>query len=196
MPTSSGSRPCPPPTQIEEVRKELKKRNPEFKGELNAGIENGKVTWANLIDGTLSDITPIRAFADMQRLVCTGIANGKFSDLGVLRGLPLRQLTFMSNAELRDLTPLEGMLLRELNLMNNPQLTDLTPLKGMPLEFLQLWAWSGSDLTPLKGMPLKWLNIGYNHKNVDLRSSPNRRWKLSSSVAQACPTSRRSGACR
>jgi formylglycine-generating enzyme required for sulfatase activity len=132
--------------QIEEVRKELKKRNPEFAGKFEAVTEKDQVVGLDLTTDGLTDLAPVRAFTGLQRLTCAGTVNGKLRDLGPLRGLPLRALDVYGNGEL----------------------TDLTPLAGMKLELLDLWGWGGSDLTPLKGMPLKWFNCSGTKQKLDL----------------------------
>jgi formylglycine-generating enzyme required for sulfatase activity/WD40 repeat protein len=132
--------------QIEEVCKELKKRNPEFAGKFDAVVEKGQVIGLNITMDGLTDLAPVRAFTGLQRLTSVGTLNGSVCDLGPLRGLPLRQLDLYGNSEL----------------------TDLTPLAGMKLEMLNLWGWGGSDLTPLKGMPLKWLDCAGGKQKLDL----------------------------
>jgi hypothetical protein len=136
----------PAAEQVEEVRKELTKRNPKFKGELESKIENDNVVELALNDPALIDVTPVQVLRNLRRLWCTAGRAGNFRDLGPLQGHPLR----------------------ELYLIDNVKLTDLTPLQGMPLERLSLWCWSGSDVTPLKGMPLKSLNIGGSLNKCDL----------------------------
>jgi serine/threonine protein kinase len=133
----------PAAEQIEEVRKELKKRNPNFKGELTPTIDKGSVVELQLNDPALIDVTPIQALRGLQRLRCF---NSNVRDLGPLLGLPLRQLQFFDAGKI----------------------VDLSPLHGMPLEDLYLWAWTGTDLAPLNGMPLKRLNVGGNYKELDL----------------------------
>jgi hypothetical protein len=132
--------------QIEEVCKELKKRNPEFAGKFDAVVEKDQVIGLNITMDGLTDLAPVRAFTRLQRLTSVGTLNGSVCDLGPLRGLPLRQLDLYGNSEL----------------------TDLTPLAGMKLEMLNLWGWGGSDLTPLKGMPLKWLDCAGGKQKLDL----------------------------
>ena len=122
----------PAAEQIEEVRKELKTRNPEFVGKFDAVTENDQVVGLDLTTDGLTDLSPVRAFSGLQRLTCAGLTNGTLTDLGPLRGLPLRVLEVHGNGDL----------------------TDLTPLAGMKLELLNLWGWGGSDLSALKGMPL------------------------------------------
>ena len=126
--------------------RQLKKLNPDFAGKFEAVVEKDQVVGLDLTSDGLTDLSPVRAFAGMQRLTCAGLTNGALADLGPLRGLPLRVL----------------------EVHGNPDLTDLTPLAGMKLELLNLWGWGGSDLAPLKGMPLKWLNCSGSKQKLDL----------------------------
>ena len=137
----------PAALQVEEVRKGLKKRNPEFDGTLTPTIQNGDVTDLQFTTDHVKDISPVRALVRLRRLLMMGTQPGAGS--------------------LADLSPLKGMSLNCLNLMNN-NVSDLTPLRGMKLERLMLWSWWGSDLTPLEGMPLKWLNCGGRGQRLDL----------------------------
>jgi WD40 repeat protein/poly(3-hydroxybutyrate) depolymerase len=137
----------PPAEQIEEVRKELKRRNPGFDGTLTHKIENGAVTELAFSVEHVSDLAPVRALTHLQVLVCRAT---------------------VSKGQIADLSPLRGLRLRRLDLMHNNKVADLSPLQGMPLEYLDVWQWCGTDLTPLKGMPLKSLNCGGGHQKLDL----------------------------
>jgi serine/threonine protein kinase len=134
--------------QIEEVRKELIRRNPGFDGAASHKIEDGAVTEFNVLTDKISDISPVRAFPKLEVLACYGAGptGGTLADLAQLRGLRLRKLAAF----------------------HNWKITDLRPLVGMPLQELNVWGWRGTDLTPLKGMPLKSLNIGGGYQYLDL----------------------------
>jgi len=137
----------PADEQVEEVRKELKRRNPNFTGTLKPTIKTGTVTELEFQSNGVADLAPVRA-------------------LTRLRNLRIQPAS-TSAAILTDVSPLKGLSLIELNLDGNPIL-DLTPLQGMPLEQLSLWQWRGTDLRPLKGMKLKSLNIGGGMQKLDL----------------------------
>jgi Leucine-rich repeat (LRR) protein len=140
----------PAAEQVEEVRKELIRRNPGFDGMLTPTIKNDAVT--GLIFSTLqvTDISPVRALTRLKSLQMSGrVVNGEIK------------------GSLQDLSPLNGMSLTHLDMRDN-QVWDLTPLQGMPLADLGLWNWAGSDLTPLKGMPLTSLNCGGRRQKIDL----------------------------
>jgi serine/threonine protein kinase len=61
--------------------------------------------------------------------------------------------------EVTDLRVLKGMQLNQLSLAGGPQVSDLSPLRGMPLAGLNLLRCPVSDLSPLRGMPITWLSL-------------------------------------
>ena len=71
-PTSSASPPCRPPQQVEEVRKELMRRNPGFDGKMEHKIEDGVVTEFRIVTDQVTDIAPIRVFNALRVLDCSG----------------------------------------------------------------------------------------------------------------------------
>ncbi len=144
----------PAAEQVEEVRKELKKRNPEFDGTLTPIIENDVVTGIEFFTNQVSDISPVRAFPHLTSLNCRadGLLVGMVSDLKPLKGMPLVRLKLSVNL-VSDLTPLKGMPLTDLHI-DNSQVADLTPLEGMPLKVLNCSYTNVKSLVPLKGMPL------------------------------------------
>ena len=133
--------------QVEEVRKELKRRNPGFDGTLTPTITNGVVTGLAFTTDRVKDLAPVRALTQLRKLEINGTSAGK--------------------GQIADLSSLKGLSLVELSAGSN-QIADLTPLQGMPLKKLYVWQWTGSDLTPLKGMPLEWLNVGGGYQKLDL----------------------------
>lgn len=170
----------PAADQVEEVRKELKKRNPEFDGTLTPTIENDVVTGIAFFTNQVSDISPVRAFPHLTSLNCRadGSLVGMVSDLKPLKGMQLIKLTLSVNP-VSNLTPLKGMPLADLHI-DNSQVADLSPLEGMPLKVLNcsytkvtslvplkgvpltiLWANNTeiADLSPVKGKPLEWITI-------------------------------------
>ena len=158
----------PAAKQVEEVREQLKKRNPGFDGVLTPTIANGAVTELTFNTDHVTNISPIRMLTRLRSIDIRGSdrQKGSLADLTPLTGIPLSELALDFNP-VKDLSPLKGMPLKTLHLMFT-EVTDLTPLGGMPLETLMLWGWHGSDLTPLKGMPLKWLNCGGRRQKLDL----------------------------
>jgi regulation of enolase protein 1 (concanavalin A-like superfamily) len=87
----------PAAEQVEEVRKELMRRNPDFDGNMETRIEDGVVTEFRIVTDQVMDIAPIRVWSALRTLKCRGtLTNGK------------------ANGLLADLTPLEGMNLASL----------------------------------------------------------------------------------
>jgi len=146
----------PAAEQVEEVRKELKRRNPDFDGTLTPTIENDVVTGLAFSTEQVSDVSPVRALTKLKNLKCAG---GKLIDLSPLEGLKLATLD-LSGTQVSDLSPLKGMPLSSLDL-GVSQVRDLSPLKGMPLTSLILNGTPVVDLSPLKGMPLTTLHLSY-----------------------------------
>jgi hypothetical protein len=98
----------PAEQQVEEVRKELMRRNPGFDGKMDPKIEDGVVTEFRIVTDKVTDIAPIRVWSALRVLDCGGTETNK------------------PNGLLADLTPLEGINLaglRHLNL-NNTKVTD------------------------------------------------------------------------
>ena len=83
----------PAEQQVEEVRKELMRRNPGFDGKLEHKIEDGVVTEFKIVTDHVTDIAPIRVFNALRVLDLSGTYSGQ------------------PNGLLADLTPLEGMKL-------------------------------------------------------------------------------------
>ncbi|MCE9525213.1 MAG: protein kinase [Planctomycetales bacterium] len=153
----------PAAEQVEEVRKELMRRNPGLDGTATHKIEDGVVTEFVFtpIKGqdVLMDISPARALVGLTYLnlwSCSGL-----EDLEPLKGLKLTRLIIGSltvSLQLRDLEPLRGMKLTELQLYRC-QVQDLEPLRDMPLTRLTLFSSQIRDCEPLKGMPLTTLRL-------------------------------------
>jgi formylglycine-generating enzyme required for sulfatase activity len=137
----------PAADQVEEVRKELMRRNPGFDGDVHAMIKGGVITGLEFITDRVTDISPVRELQHLHDLKIWGSTIGK--------------------GWLADLSPLKGMKLTHLDVRYNHEVHDLESLRGMPLEELTLWGWAGSDLTPLQGMPLRWLNCGGGGQKFD-----------------------------
>lgn len=131
----------PAEQQIEEVRKELQRRNPGFDGTLTPIIKEGVVTELKLPSEEVDDIAPVRALKGLVSLNCSPTPapgrKGKLADISPLRGLALTQL---------DLT--------------STRVTDIEVLRAMPLVSLTLDRTSVADLSPLTGKLLKSLHVG------------------------------------
>ena len=91
----------PAEQQVEEVRKELKRRNPGFDGKMEPRIEHGVVTEFRIVTDNVTDIAPIRVFDALRLLDCSGTwtnfkPNGQLADLTPLKGMNLAALTYLS----------------------------------------------------------------------------------------------------
>lgn len=168
--------------QVVAVTNSLRELNPGFGGIATHQIDNNVVTSFRIVDDNVTDISPIRALAQLTSLNCEGTAPGrsKLSDLSPLQGLPLNRLSF-TNTAIGDLSPLANMPLTHLYCAHsqvkdlsplkrlplivfacdNTKVTDLTPLAGLPLTSLNCHSNAITNLTPLKDMPLSALNISY-----------------------------------
>ncbi|MFN0018269.1 MAG: SUMF1/EgtB/PvdO family nonheme iron enzyme [Pirellulaceae bacterium] len=145
----------PAPEQIDEVRKEMKKRNPDYTGEIELIVENERVTRLVLQASGIRDLSPARALPHLEYLECSG--SPTLDDLRTLQGSRLRILS-IRNSGVSDLKPLQGMKLQGLECSSMSKLTDLSPLRGMPLTGLSIAFTPVQDLSPLQGMNLADLN--------------------------------------
>jgi Leucine-rich repeat (LRR) protein len=91
----------PAAEQVEEVRKELIRRNPGFDGTMQHKIENDVVTDLRVVTDQVTDIGPIRIFKTLRALDCSGT-----------------HVNFKGNGQLADLAPLTGMNWAALNDLN------------------------------------------------------------------------------
>jgi formylglycine-generating enzyme required for sulfatase activity/serine/threonine protein kinase len=91
--------------QVEEVRKELIKRNPGFDGKVEHKIEDGVVTELRIVTDQVTDIAPIRVWSALRRLDCSGTCtdqpNGLLADLTPLKGMNLASLRHLDLSETR-----------------------------------------------------------------------------------------------
>jgi len=144
--------------QVEEVRKELMRRNPGFDGKLVPKIEGDRVAEVSVNTDKITDVSPLRAFKQLVYLDLRGTYwdKGILSDLTPIKGMNLAKLD-CSSTQIADLTPLAGMPLTFLAFNHNP-VSSLTPLQGMPLQELGIAETKVTDLSPLKGMKLRFFS--------------------------------------
>jgi hypothetical protein len=149
----------PAEQQVEAVARRLKELNPGFDGKVTPTVEQGIVRELGFSSANVADLSPLRALRGLESLNCSADwpKEGKLSDLGPLRGLPLKSLICGGNP-IADLSPLRGMPLKRL-WCGATLVSDLTPLKGMRLESLALVGTRTADLAPLQGMPLTFLDL-------------------------------------
>jgi formylglycine-generating enzyme required for sulfatase activity len=83
----------PAEEQVEEVQKELMRRNPRFDGKMETKIEDGAVTEFKIVTDQVTDIAPIRVFNALRSLDCRGTeCNGQLENLMPLKGMNLAAL--------------------------------------------------------------------------------------------------------
>jgi hypothetical protein len=152
----------PAKEQVEEVRKELMRRNPAFDGVVEPTFENDAVIGLKFSTLNVTDIAPVRALTGLQALESGTFSPGRgvLTDLAPLQGMALERLN-CAGTRVSDLSALKGMKLKALLAMNT-DVSDLTPLQGMPLKHLDLHgARKVTNLQPLQGMPLEYLNLSF-----------------------------------
>ena len=150
----------PAEQQVAAVSKKLVELNPGFDGKVTPHVENGVVTGIAIHSVNMTDISPVRALTELNKLD-TGIENGnvKLADLSPLKGMNLTVLS-CAYSQVSDLSPLKGMPLKELSCANT-KVSDLAPLRGMPLTYVNCQNTLVPDLSPLKDTPLKILQMDF-----------------------------------
>jgi serine/threonine protein kinase/Leucine-rich repeat (LRR) protein len=177
----------PAEKQVEAVSQKLVELNPGFDGKLTdwsaklpPKIENGVVTELGFLIDKVTDISPVRALAQLRNLNCHGSSGGDgiLNDLSPIQGMNLLYLLIQSR-NVRDLTPLAGMPLHALNCQHCP-VKDLSPLRMMPLKRLVLSETKVADLSPLDGMKLNELYLDNTRvKDISvLKGMPVRNLKI------------------
>ncbi|MDB5341561.1 MAG: pknB 22, partial [Planctomycetaceae bacterium] len=139
--------------QVAAVGKKLVELNPGFDGKVTPKVENGVVTGLLVHSDHMTDISPVRALAELNKL------DVKLADLSPLKGMHLTVLS-CAGSQVSDLSPLKGMLLKELSCAHT-KVSDLRPLRGMPLTYVNCQNTLVLDLSPLKDTPLKMLQMDF-----------------------------------
>jgi hypothetical protein len=150
----------PAAEQVEEVRKELMRRNPAFDGVVEPTFEKDAVIGLKFSTLHVTDISPVRALTGLRTLESENFTRGKgvLADLSPLKGMALERLNY-AGTRVSDISPLKGMRLKVLLAMNT-DVSDLTPLQGMPLRHLDLHGSLGvTSIEVLEEMPLEYLNL-------------------------------------
>jgi serine/threonine protein kinase len=122
----------PAAQQVEEVRRELKRRNPGFDGKMETKIEGGIVTEFRIVTDKVTDVAPIRDFDALRVLDCSGTwtdkSNGVLADLTPLKGMNLAALTSLklSNTQVGDtgMVYFKGCKNLTVLYLNSTQVTD------------------------------------------------------------------------
>jgi len=146
--------------QMREVEKKLRELNPGFDGKMTPTIEQGVVKELAFQTDRVTDISPVRALAELRSLKCGGsipTSKGQLADLSPLKGLPL-VILYCEYTSVADLTPLRGMSLWQLSIRGT-EVSDLSPLAELRLRWLDCGETPVSDLSPLRELPLYNLSI-------------------------------------
>jgi hypothetical protein len=157
---AAGVAALPPEARAAAVAARLKELNPHFDGSFNQRQAGDTVVEFHVLTDHVTDISPVRALAALEILVCRGSEPGKgmLTDLSPLKGLKPVYLDCSENRDLTDLSPLRGMPLEELSCWST-SVSDLRPLRGMPLTHLDCNMTFVADLRPLEGMSLRRLSV-------------------------------------
>ncbi len=126
------------------------------------GVDIGDLTALSALTGLEELFIAGASTRDFQPLLKLGLRKlalprSGFSDVGILRNMPLQELD-LSRTAVRDLSGLRGVALRALNIENTGVFA-LHGLSGMPLEQLNLSGTQVKDISWLRGMPLQDLNL-------------------------------------
>jgi serine/threonine protein kinase/Leucine-rich repeat (LRR) protein len=151
-----------PEQQIARVVAKLKELNPGYDGQEEHRIVDGNVDELSFSAVGVTDISPVRALAQLKRLGCTGTYPqvGPLSDISPLRGLNLRHCN-LSFTQVADLSALSGMAQLNSLMIKGTKIQDLSPLKGMALIGVDCSLTPVADLAPLAGMPLTRLFVDF-----------------------------------
>jgi Leucine-rich repeat (LRR) protein len=152
----------PPDEQVKLVLEKMQEFNPGFREFVFARIEDGAVTQVALSTKYVTDISPIRAFANLKQLSATEAVAGKLKDISPLAGLKLETVRLTGNLELGSIAALKGMPLVYLS-CNATKVASLDPLEGCKtLEMLHCDTTRVTSLKPLKGLKLRHLHCSQN----------------------------------
>jgi serine/threonine protein kinase len=92
----------PATEQVEEVRKELMRRNPGFDGKMEHKIEDRVVTELRIVTNQVTDISPIRVWSALRVLECTGTYDANYKPNGLLADLtPLERMNLAGLTDLK-----------------------------------------------------------------------------------------------
>ena len=165
----------PAAEQVEEVRKELVKRNPSFDGKVEHKIEAGVVTELKLITDEIIDISPVRALQGLVSLKLSATPlpgrRGKLSDISPLRGLPLTHLD-LGCTEVTNIEVVREMPLKDLSLDRVP-VADLSPLTGKVLKSLHF---GGTKVKSLSDVPIASSEVIHCHLPQISDKAELQRW--------------------
>jgi formylglycine-generating enzyme required for sulfatase activity len=147
----------PAAQQVEEVRKELMRRNPGFGGKMDTKIEDSVVTQFQIVSHKVADIAPIRVWSalrvlDLYQTKVGDAGLAQLKDCKELTGLWLRGSTNVSDAGLAHLKDCKNLtdLHLEGTLVGDEGLAHLRDCKGLRLLDLGSTRVSNAGLIHLK----------------------------------------------
>lgn len=136
--------PAKPHWSAEKVHVEIKRFNPDYKGDGQFEFDQGQPIAIALRAAAVKSL----AFLDQIRgLLALDLSQTAVEDLSMLKGMPLVEL-YLEDTPVKDLSPLRGMQLQKLYLSRSP-VRDIGPLEGMSFDELNLVETQVGDLTPL-----------------------------------------------
>jgi len=150
----------PASDQVTAIAEKLRELNSQFDGTLQPHVLNDSIVELELNTDAVSDLAPLSALKNLQKLICRGSERGMglLTNVEALQRLTALQVLDISNNQVADLLPLQGLKLRTLIVAGNP-VEDLSALRHMPLETLDLNGTFVADLKQLQSLPLKQLDI-------------------------------------
>jgi serine/threonine protein kinase len=139
---------------------------------LAAMVTNGELpadlTWLQLDDNIISDITPLKTLTG---LIYIDLRENGVESLSSLSSMAELQALFVSDNPVRDLTPLQSLESLRVLRLSRTKVTDLTPLKALPkMRSLCLDGTAVSDYTPLQSMNLRHLTVS-NINDIEVLKS-------------------------
>jgi serine/threonine-protein kinase len=150
----------PAAAQVTAVAAKLMELNRGFDGYVTPTIEKGVLTRLEFPADQITDLSPVRALAELRWLICCGrgpAEKGQLADLSPLTGMRLTRLD-VKYTHVADLSPLTESPLIEL-FCNYTSVADLAPLRGVPLRQLDISGTEVADLSPLEELRLTWLHF-------------------------------------
>ena len=107
-------------------------------------------------EGSVSDLSPIAGFGDLQEL---SIARNKVTDVSVVTKMPELKIINLEGNPISDLSAMSGLSKLNKLTISKTEVENLSPLKDSALELLNISDTAVADLSPLKGSAIKTLNL-------------------------------------
>jgi serine/threonine protein kinase len=150
------------PESPEQLRRDLKARNPAFKGAFKE-IEqrNGRIVRVVMSLDGITDITPLGELSELEELELNGSGQpaASFSDISPLAKLKKLTYLWIGNCHVKNLEALRDMKkLTRLNL-GVTRVEDVSDLRGLPITNLRLGATPVASLKRLEDAPIEILDL-------------------------------------